>query len=162
MEKSIEVKYEEFDSLSELTQEEREICSKALDVYPQAYAPYSQFYVGAALLLENGTIITGTNQENVAYPSGICAERTAMFYASSQHPNIKFKAIAVAANNKSRDFCDPVAPCGACRQVMAEYEQKFGRNISVLLIGNNGKILKVKSIKDLLPFMFEADELKKV
>ena len=114
-----------FQSLKELPEEVQGLMQQAIEIRKNAYAPYSNFNVGAAILLEDGKIITGNNQENAAYPSGLCAERVAIFYASSQHPNKKIIAVAVSANSKGLKVNIPVPPCGACRQAMAEYEIKF-------------------------------------
>lgn len=123
-----------------------------------AYAPYSAFKVGAAVLLDNGRIITGNNQENAAYPSGLCAERVALFYAMSQNSSAKVKAIAVSCESVSNG---PITPCGACRQVIAEYEQKQGAKIRILM-GNGGKkVYAAHSIESLLPFMFSSKNLLK-
>lgn len=120
----------------------------------RAYAPYSKFNVGAAILLDNGEIITGSNQENVAYPSGICAERTACFYAHAQFPNAKFKAIAIAARDTSgEEVAKPISPCGSCRQALLEYEMLAKNDIKVILAGSNN-IYILKSIKSLLPLAF--------
>jgi cytidine deaminase len=117
--------------------------------------------VGAAVLLDNGKIFTGNNQENVAYPSGICAERVALFYASSQYPDIPVKAIAISARARGFKINSPVTPCGSCRQVMAETENRFQQKMKLIMRGENGKINVVDGIKNLLPLMFRAEELKK-
>ena len=126
-----------------------------------AYAPYSGFKVGAAALLENGEIITGNNQENAAYPSGLCAERVALFYASSKHPDVAVKTIAISANTENFELHGPVAPCGSCRQVMAETENRFHNKLRIIMKGISGKIYLVEGVNNLLPWMFIADELKK-
>ena len=152
----INIKINVFDSFEELDKQLNNLCLKAEEVIDNAYAPYSQFYVGAAILLENGEIITGTNQENAAYPSGTCAERTAIFYASSKFPGVKIMAIAIAAKSKSAVFkiTKPVTPCGACRQVIAEYEQKQNSPITILMKGQDKTVYQCQSIRDLLPLMF--------
>ncbi|MCA0429491.1 MAG: cytidine deaminase [Bacteroidetes bacterium] len=152
----INIKIDVFNSLNELSETEKLLCIKAKEILNNAYAPYSNFKVGAALLLENGEIITGTNQENIAYPSGTCAERTAIFYASTQFPGITIKAIAVTAKSESSIFTinKPVSPCGACRQVIAEYEQKQNQAIKIFMIGHNDTVYQCQSINDLLPLMF--------
>ncbi|MBU1013521.1 MAG: cytidine deaminase [Bacteroidetes bacterium] len=157
----LSINYLEYDLISDLDQKDRELVTEAEKVVSAAYAPYSKYYVGAALRLENGQIITGNNQENVAYPSGICAERVAIFYASSQYPDQKIESIAITA--KAGDFVikNPVAPCGACRQVLAEYQTKQKSPIKIILKGETGKIQVISSIDDILPFMFHAEELKK-
>lgn len=123
-----------------------------------AYAIYSNFKVGAAVLLENGKIIGGNNQENSAYPSGICAERTAMFYANSQYPDTAVKAIAIAAYTNGEYLKDPITPCGGCRQVLVETESRYGKDLKVILYGTD-KIYVLDSIKRLLPFSFGKERL---
>ena len=147
--------------LLELSQEEQNLINNAKDSYHSAYAPYSGFLVGASILLENGKIINGSNQENVAYPSGLCAERVALFYAGAQYPKIVIKTIAVSALSKTFDIKDVVSPCGACRQVMAEYQQKQNSEIRILLHSPNDDVLIAQSVQDLLPFMFTSPLLRK-
>ena len=129
--------------------------------FKNSYAPYSGFLVGASILLENGKVINGSNQENVAYPSGLCAERVALFYAGSQYPQIAIKTIAVSALSKTFEINNVVSPCGACRQVMAEYQQKQNSEIRILLHSPNDDVLIANSVEDLLPFMFTSPLLKK-
>ena len=126
-----------------------------------AYDPYSGFLVGASVLLENGEIVSGNNQENVAYPSGLCAERVALYYAGAKYPKVSVKTIAISAKSKTYDIADIVSPCGACRQVMAEYQQKQKQNIRVLLHSPNDEVLIANSVEDLLPFMFNSEQLRK-
>lgn len=152
---------EEYDSTEELDNLSKTLIQKAKEATKNAYAPYSNFKVGAAILLENGIIVTGNNQENAAYPSGLCAERVAIFAASSQYPNIAVKAIAITAYSDDFIIDTPIYPCGACRQVLAEYEYKFDNNIELILTGSQGKVLVIKSIKTILPFIFDASKLKK-
>ena len=125
----------------------------------KAYAPYSNFRVGASVLLENGIIITGSNQENAAYPSGICAERTALFYASSQYPKVPIIAIAVSTINISATSSDIAKPCGACRQVMAEYEDLSGKPLRIIL-DSTDKVVIVIGMDSLLPLRFKKEDLK--
>ena len=110
--------------------------------------------------LKNGAIIQGNNQENVAYPSGLCAERVALFSVGAHHPNIPVKAIAITAKSEHFDIDEPLAPCGACRQVMVEYEKKYGQNIRIILRGEEGKIHIINSVSDILPLSFSSDKLK--
>ena len=124
----------------------------------KSYAPYSEFHVGAAVLLENGIVVGGNNQENSAYPSGTCAERTAIFYANSQHPDIPVKLLAIAAFTNGKFTSEPVTPCGACRQVLLETENRYGQAIKVILYGTD-KIYVFDSIKQLLPLSFGKDSL---
>lgn len=129
-----------------------ELCGKALRVIPQAYSVYSGFSVGAALLLDNGEIVTGTNQENAAYPSGLCAERTALFYAASQYPQAKVRALAIAASDKGEQTARFVSPCGACRQVMAETIRRSGDFDVIMMGAEETVVLKASS---LLPLVFD-------
>jgi cytidine deaminase len=148
-------------NLAELSIQEQELVANAKEAFTTAYAPYSGFLVGASVLLDNGKIVNGSNQENVAYPSGLCAERVAMFYAGAKFPNAKIKAIAVSVISKSFKVTDVISPCGACRQVMAEYEQKQEDNIKVILHSPTDEVLIASAVKDLLPFMFKSPLLKK-
>ena len=147
--------------LIELSPEEQSLIINAKNSFENAYAPYSGFLVGASILLENGKVINGSNQENVAYPSGLCAERIALFYAGSQYPKIAIKTIAVSALSKTFDINDVVSPCGACRQVMAEYQQKQNSEIRILLHSPNDDVFIAHSVQDLLPFMFTSPLLRK-
>lgn len=151
---------EEYASPSELTAEEQSLLERARAAGKNAYAPYSAFYVGAALRLENGEVVIGNNQENVAYPSGLCAERVAIFHAGATHPNVAVTTIAITCSSTKFAVNRPLSPCGACRQVIAEYEKKSGKNIRIILAGDSGAVYAVNSIKELLPLSFEADELK--
>jgi len=146
--------------LSELDQKDQELIANAKDAFVTAYAPYSGFLVGSSILLENGEIINGSNQENVAYPSGLCAERVAMFYVGARFPNIKISTIAVSVFSKSFDVTDVISPCGACRQVMAEYEEKQQKPIKVILHSPTDNVLIANKVQDLLPFMFKSPHLK--
>ncbi len=161
IEKELKIVFTEYDSEQELGKEEQELLKRAKEASKLAYAPYSNFHVGAALLLENGVIVTGNNQENVAYPSGLCAERVAIYAAGAQYPNVAIKTIAITCNSKVFQVNEPLSPCGACRQAMSEYEMRHKSNIRTILAGETGKILVMNSIADLLPFMFKAEELKK-
>lgn len=151
----------ELDSSDELEQNDRDLLLLAVKAAETAYAPYSEFHVGAAVRLRNGACVTGSNQENVAFPSGLCAERVAAFAASSQFPGIPFEAIAVTAYSENFEVDTPVSPCGSCRQVLSEYEQIFNSKIKVLLAGHTGKVLVIEKIEDLLPLSFKTDRLKK-
>ncbi len=143
----------------ELPEEWRKLLEKAGQTAQKAYTPYSHFNVGAALLLNNGEVVTGNNQENAAYPSGLCAERTAVFYASAQYPDVPFNKIAITAINKNEKLTRPISPCGSCRQALLEYEQKFQQRIEVLLAGEEGEIYVFQSVEDLLPFSFSSSYL---
>ena len=140
---------------AELSAEERKLTESALEATHRSYAPYSNFQVGAAVLLENDVIVTGTNQENVAYPSGLCAERTALFYANSQYPDVAVKALAIVGCSKHEGMNrTPISPCGACRQVMVETEKRFGKPMKVLLCGAE-EVYVAGSASCLLPLSFE-------
>ena len=143
-----------------LKKKEQSLVDLAIESLSSAYAPYSGFLVGASVLLENGEIISGNNQENVAYPSGLCAERVAIYYAGSKFPEIKVKTIVITAKSKRFELQDVVSPCGACRQAIAEYEVKQEKSIRVLLHHPDNSILIANSISDLLPFMFKSQLLK--
>lgn len=143
----------------ELTEEDRKLIDTACEATKRSYAPYSHFSVGAAALLENNVVVTGTNQENAAYPSGLCAERTTLFYANSQYPDEAVKTLAVAARNET-DFLDtPIPPCGACRQVLLETEKRYGKPMRILLYSKKD-IYIIEGVGGLLPLSFDADYLK--
>ena len=144
----------EYDSLEELSQDEQFLINKSKEAVNNAYAPYSKFNVGAAVLLENGEIIIGTNQENAAYPSGLCAERVAIFYANSKYPDVPVKAIAVAAFTNNKFVESPVPPCGSCRQVIMETETRFNAPIKIYLVSKS-KITVINDAKTLLPLNFD-------
>jgi len=160
--KKIEVKvtFEQYESAAELEEEDRQLLSMAGEATKSAYAPYSHFHVGAAVLLENGKVVRGSNQENAAYPSGLCAERVALFSAGSQYPDVKIKKIAVTAFLEGSEVPHPVSPCGDCRQVMAEYEHRYGTDIRLIMVSEGGKILLSDNVKTILPFMFNSDNLR--
>lgn len=159
--KEVKVKFLEYENEQELTEEEQNLLSDALNSVDKSYAPYSEFHVGAAVLLENGVIVTGSNQENAAYPSGLCAERVAMFYANSQYPGVKIKALAVMAKADHFLVDRPITPCGSCRQVIVEAEHRQQGKIRILMKGETGPVHVVSGIEALLPFTFYEDKLKK-
>ena len=143
----------------ELKESDKQLIDAAKESTKNSYVPYSQFAVGAAAQLANGTIIQGSNQENAAYPSGICAERTTLFYANSKYPDQAVETLAIAAYTKG-DFLDvPISPCGACRQVILEVEKRYNQPVRILLYGTN-EIYEIKNIKDILPLSFDEDFLK--
>ena len=147
-------------SPDELSAEEQQLVEAAKEATTRSYAPYSHFHVGAAALLANGEIISGTNQENAAYPSGICAERTTLFYANSQHPQQAVKALAIAARTSEGHWTEtPISPCGACRQVMTETENRYEKPMKVLLCSTR-EVFVIESAKDLLPVSFGSEDLK--
>ncbi len=143
-----------YKDLDELSPEVASLVEKAMEATERAYAPYSQFRVGAALELENGEIVTGNNQENIAFPSGLCAERVALFYAGSQYPGVAVKRIALAAFADGRYVAKPIYPCGDCRQVLLEHENRVSKPVEVIMYGKD-EIKVVKSIKDLMPLPFD-------
>lgn len=145
----------------ELTAEEKNLIDVSREMTEKAYAPYSGFCVGAAVLLEDGQIITGSNQENAAYPSGLCAERVAVFAASSMHPGAAMRALAISTRTNGLKSHNPVAPCGACRQVLLEYEEVQKKPIRLLLGADNGKVIVAEKIRDLLPLAFTGTDLGK-
>lgn len=153
--KEIKIAYQEFDTIDELEAKDRELAQAAVEATAQAYAPYSKFNVGAAVLFEDGVIVKGANQENAAYPSGLCAERTALFYASASRPDKAMVAIAIAAGQNGQICETPATPCGACRQVMAQYQLKSGLPMRVLLVGAH-KIWRFDKVDDLLPLIFDS------
>lgn len=157
----IQVKVERNLVDDELTAMESQLLNKAIESSKNAYAPYSRFKVGAAVLLEDGTIVIGNNQENVAYPSGLCAERVAFFAAGAQYPGKEIRSVAIYAFSDIFEVKDAVAPCGACRQAMAEYELKQGKPISMLIAGPEGNVKKITDINSLLPLIFNETKLKK-
>ena len=135
--KEIKIAYMEYASVEELPSQDRLLADAAIEAVALSYAPYSNFNVGAAVMFEDGEIVKGANQENAAYPSGLCAERTALFYASASRPDKAMIAIAIAAGQNGHLCESPATPCGACRQVMAQYQTKSGKYMSVLLVGAN-------------------------
>jgi cytidine deaminase len=147
------------DHLEELDPESKYLAHKAKDATTHAYAPYSKFCVGAAVLLEDGTIITGTNQENAAYPSGMCAERVALFAASSLHPDKVITKIAVVARKKAAKDLSPATSCGPCRQVMLEYEQRQTKPIQIVMQSQEYQWILAPSAESLLPFCFSKANL---
>jgi cytidine deaminase len=153
--KEIRIVYNEYESLDQLDPRDRELAQAAIEATKSSYAPYSNFNVGAAVRLDNGEIIKGSNQENAAYPSGICAERTAMFYASANYPENAMTAIAITASQNGTLCDNPATPCGSCRQVMAQYQTKGGQPMEILLIGGK-KIWKFSKVDDVLPLIFDS------
>ncbi len=149
--------FEEYNSLELLSKEDQHLFQKAISIRKTAYAPYSKFNVGAAILLNDGTVITGNNQENAAYPSGLCAERVAIFHAAAHHPDKKILKIALTADSQEAKLLKAIPPCGACRQSLYEYEYKQKQEIEIIFGTDYSKIYKIKSIQNLLPFSFNSD-----
>lgn len=157
---SIAIIIEEYNSSGELPEQDRILLQQATAAADSSYSPYSSFQVGAAVRLTNGKIVTGNNQENAAYPSGLCAERIALFYAQAQNPGVPVEAVAIFARSGEFEVDQPVTPCGSCRQVMAEYENRHHRKMRIIM-GNSGQVKVVDGIENLLPLMFVMDKLKR-
>lgn len=145
--------------LDELSPQDQELVQAAIKATNNAYANYSRFYVGAALRLENGKMVIGANQENAAFPSGLCAERTAVFAAQANYPDSPIETLAIVGRNEKGILSDPITPCGACRQVILEIEDRYKKPIKILLYGTQ-KIYCVRSVKDLLPLSFVDDNMR--
>jgi cytidine deaminase len=152
---TLKINYTEYDSVKEMSKEDQELVKAALEAQKGSYSPYSKFQVGAALRLVDGTIVKGANQENAAYPSGLCAERTAMFWASANYPDVAFDTLAIAGADHGELCESPASPCGACRQVMAEYQKKYGRPLKTIWVGSK-RIRKFENVDDILPFIFDS------
>ncbi|NHM08196.1 cytidine deaminase [Flavobacterium sp. CYK-4] len=148
-----------YDSLDELPQDIQDLMQQAIAIRKKAYAPYSKFRVGAALLLDNGKVVLGSNQENAAYPSGLCAERVAIFQAGAIYPEAKIVKMAITAASDTNQTQSPIPPCGSCRQSIAEYEFKQDQGIEIYFMGEVGAIYKSDSLKNLLPFTFDKNFL---
>lgn len=153
--KELKITYQEYDSVDELDSQDQTLAEAAVKATQTSYAPYSKFNVGAAVLLDDGEVIMGSNQENAAFPSGLCAERTALFYASAHKPDKAVISIAIAASQNGVICPEPATPCGACRQVMAQYQAKGGRPMEIILIGGK-KVWKFSRVDDILPLIFDS------
>lgn len=158
---SLTITYEEYSSFDELNAPDQELCNEAIKAMATSHSPYSQFRVGAAVKLQSGKIVYGSNQENVAYPSGLCAERVALFTVGSAFPDDKIVSMAITAHTDHFQITEPVMSCGACLQVMAEYEKKQSHPIDVLFYCKSGPVMKMNGIKSLLPFAFTETRLGK-
>ena len=158
-----EIKFESnflvYTSVEELPVNIKSLMKKAIEAREKAYAPYSNFFVGAAVLLDNGEVVTGSNQENASYPSGLCAERTAIYYAGSKYPESKIQSIAITASSQNQETSTPIPPCGACRQAISEYEVKQNSTIEIYFMGKTGEVIKSESLANLLPFVFKKSSL---
>jgi len=148
-----------FETLGELNEQDHNLMLMAIDARKDAYAPYSNFMVGAAVLLENDEVVIGSNQENASYPSGLCAERVAVFQAGAKYPGVTIKSIAITAMSNTHLVKKPAAPCGNCRQAISEYEYKQKSPIELLLMGEQGEIIKCHSLADILPLGFNNSYL---
>jgi len=158
-EQHINISFKVFTDQEELAKEDLDLLEKAIMARNGAYAPYSNFKVGAAVLLENGEIVLGSNQENASFPSGLCAERVAVFQAGARFPGVQILSLAISAGSDKEPSHKPAAPCGNCRQSIYEYEHKQGKPIRVLLQGNFGPVYLIKAISDLLPLGFNSSQL---
>jgi cytidine deaminase len=153
-------KFIEFSSVDELPEDDRKLIDEARKSVRNAYAPYSRFNVGAAVRLDNGQVVLGNNQENASYPIGMCAERVAIFAAAANFPASKISTIAITAQSGQFLIDQPVTPCGACRQAIAEYEHRYQHPIRLVMTGETGTVLVAESIKNFLPYQFNGDDLK--
>lgn len=151
--------YKVYNNRDELTKDNAELLQKSISELNNAYSPYSNFQVAATVLLANGKTCTGTNQENAAYPAGICAEGTALSVAASLYPAVPIVKIAITARSKNQVLTHPVAPCGICRQRLLEYESRFSNHIEVIIAAETGKVFEVNSVKDLMPLHFSNADL---
>lgn len=154
MEKKISIEYTQLSDWKELSFADQQLVREAEQVMSSAYAPYSKFSVGASVLLSNGEIITGSNQENIAYPSGLCAERVALFYAGSNFPKEKVETLCVVAKGDLVDVKTILSPCGGCRQVMVETESRQGKKYRVIMVSQDGTVIIFNSATELLPLAF--------
>ena len=159
--RTLSISFEEFSSFDELNNADQALCLEAVKAMANSHSPYSEFRVGVAVSLESGKIVHGSNQENVAYPSGLCAERVALFAIGSTYPDDKILRMAITAHTDRFEITEPVSSCGACLQVMAEYEKKQEHPIEVMFYCQNGAIIKTAGIENLLPFAFTETRLKK-
>lgn len=156
---TITTSFSVYEGLEELAEEDRKLMEEAIKARKNAYAPYSKFHVGTAILLDNGEVIKGSNQENAAYPSGLCAERVAIFYAGATYPTAKVLKLFISASPSDKELEEPIPPCGSCRQSIAEYEIKQEVDIEIFFMGSKGKIYKSNSLKNLLPLLFDKNHL---
>jgi cytidine deaminase len=152
-------KFTVYDSVHELSDATKLLMEQAITIRKNAYAPYSKFKVGAAILLSNGKVVLGSNQENAAYPSGLCAERVAIFQAGTLYPRETILQIALSASSDVNETKQPIPPCGACLQAISEYELKQKAGIAISFMGNTGEIYQTESVKNLLPLMFDGTVL---
>jgi cytidine deaminase len=158
-EHKFQFEYEVYNDITELKKEDAELLTRARMVTKQAYAPYSNFFVGAVARLDNGEMVAGTNQENASYPVGICAERVLLGSAATLYPGIGIDTMAISYDSKEVKSDHPISPCGMCRQSLSEYETRMKKPIRLILAGQEGKIYIVKTISHLLPFAFSSGEL---
>jgi cytidine deaminase len=157
----IKINFKEYQSLTDLSKPDHDLCLEAIKAMDTSHSPYSKFRVGAALRLQSGKIIYGSNQENVAYPSGLCAERVALFHWGANYPNDPIEAMAVTAHTDEFEILQPVTSCGACLQVLAEYEKKQNKAIEIILFCNKGPVWVMNGVESFLPFLFFENRLLK-
>ena len=155
----IETILQVFTDVNELSKDIQNLMANAIEARDNAYAPYSKFNVGAAILLDNNEVVIGSNQENACYPSGLCAERTAIYYAGAKYPKAKILKMAITASSQNQLTDKPIPPCGACRQAIAEYEIKQDQPIELYFMGAQGKVIRSNSLANLLPLLFENSVL---
>ena len=155
----LETTLQVYSNIVELPKDIQDLMNAAIIARNKAYAPYSKFNVGAAILLDNGDIVSGSNQENASYPSGLCAERTAIYYAGAKYPSAKILKMALTASSQNQITDTPIPPCGACRQAIAEYEIKQDQPIEIYFMGAKGKVVKSHSLANLLPVGFDRSYL---
>lgn len=158
-EKKYQFEYEVYNDISELNEKDAWLLTEARTVTEQAYAPYSNFHVGAVAMMENGQVVAGTNQENASYPVGICAERVLLGSVATLHPNIPIESIAISYSSETVKSDHPISPCGMCRQALLEYETRLSKPIRLILSGQEGKVYIIKTASLLLPFAFTSNEL---
>lgn len=156
---NLNITFEQYNGVKELSEKDQELCALSEQALATSYSPYSKFRVGTAIRLATGKIVLGSNQENLAYPSGLCAERVALFSIGSAYPDAVIESMAITAQTDAFEIIKPVTSCGGCLQVMAEFERKQNSPIEVIFYCLNGEVLKVHSVKDLLPFGFVEDRL---
>ena len=159
-ENKIEISYKVYDDINELPKEDAWLLNEAREVTRQAYAPYSNFYVGAAAKLVNGKIVVGTNQENASFPVGLCAERTLLASASALYPGVAIDTMAVSYHSDNGNSNQPIAPCGMCRQYLQEYELRVSKPIKLILAGFEGKVFVFEKASNLLPLGFTSESMK--
>ncbi|GGH17860.1 MULTISPECIES: cytidine deaminase [Pedobacter] len=158
---NLNISFEQYSGIDELTAKDRTLCQQAEQALATSYSPYSKFRVGTAIRLASGEIILGSNQENLAYPSGLCAERVALFAIGTKYPDAVIESMAITAQTDHFEILKPVTSCGGCLQVMIEFERKQQRPIEVIFYCLNGEVLKVPSVKSLMPFAFVEDRLER-
>ena len=156
---NITTKFKVFEDQTQLPENIQSLMQQAIEIRKKAYAPYSHFRVGAAIALDNGKIVLGSNQENAAYPSGLCAERVAIYQAGAIYHDAKIVTIAISAASDSNPTLTPIPPCGSCRQSIAEYEFKQDAPIEIYFMGESGEVYKSNSINNLLPLSFNSTSL---